>query len=132
MSDVVKKGGDKTFTVDRYTISVSLKDVDSSGAVLPDTEIVESLALEGAQDTEDAFDRFLNWYLVYRSEFFPTLRRQDITGVKETSRQVNLRENHPAVACHQADIPTKNTAGEVIGNKLLNVTFSKFAFGMLL
>jgi hypothetical protein len=120
MSEVVNKK-DKTATFGRFLISVSL-----------DNKIQECLAVEGVDGTDDAVDRFLNWYLVYRSEFFPTLKRDDIDSVKDTIRELELGEKSLLTNKYELDIPTKDSEGNVTGNQILSITFSPFKFGMLL
>jgi len=117
MSDVVKK--DKTVTIDRYLVAVSY-----------DNSYRESFALEGVDTIDNAVDRFLNFYLVFRSKQFPTLRREDIESVKETSIKLDLPEGSPALAEYKVEIPEKS--GEDTLQKTLTITFSRFQWGMLL
>lgn len=120
MSDVVDKK-EKTITYGRFLISVSLDGV-----------VQEGLAVEGADGTDDAMDRLLNWYLVFRSASFPTLKRDDIESVKESTREMVLKEESLLVARYEVDIPTKDKENVVVGKQVLSVTFSPFKFGMLL
>lgn len=120
MSDIVNKKETKTVTFDRYTVAVAIDGV-----------AMESFALEGVDNTENAFNRLLNWYLVYRSKNFPGLVYDQIAEVKESAEVVDLPEGHPAIAKHRCFVPTKNeTTGEE-KEVVLEVIFSQFKFGML-
>ena len=121
MSDIVNKKESRTVTFDRYTVAVAL-----------DGEMIESFALEGVDNTDNAFGRLLNWYLVYRSRNFPGLVHEEIALVKESSEKLELPENHPAIAKHRCFVPVKNDVGEVEKEVELTATFSSFKFGMLL
>lgn len=117
MSDVVNKNK-KTVSMDRYIVSTAI-----------DGNIHDGFVVEGVTDTEDALERFLNWYLIYRSSFFPEITREDIDDIKATSSKVELEASHPALAKYNITIPSKTPEGQ---DKLLEVVFSKHLFGMLL
>lgn len=117
MSDVVNKTK-KTVTVDRYIVSTAI-----------DGNMYDGFVVEGAENTEDALDRFLNWYLIFRSNYFPGIVREDIEDIKESSIKLTLEPNHPALAKYQVTIPSKS---EELKEKVLEIVFSKHLFGMLL
>lgn len=121
MSEIINKQEKRTTTFDRYTVAVALDGV-----------MMESFALEGVDDTDNAFLRLLNWYLVYRSKNFPGLTYEQIAGVKETVEKVDLPGDHPAIAKHICLVPIKDEEGNLIKEVELSVVFSSFKFGMLL
>lgn len=117
MSNIVDKK--KTVTYDRYTVAVALNG-----------EMMESFALEGVENTDRAFQRLLNWYLVYRSKNFPGLVYEQIEEVKESAEKLDLPQDHPAIAKHRCFVPIKDDTGE--REVELTAVFSSFKFGMLL
>ena len=117
MSDVVNKNK-KTVNVDRYIVSTAI-----------DGNMYDGFVVEGAEDTEDALDRFLNWYLIFRSGYFPGIVRDDIEDIKSTATKVELEPNHPALAKYKVTIHGK---AENFQDKTLELIFSKHLFGMLL
>lgn len=117
MSDVINKTK-KTVTVDRYIVSTSI-----------DGNIHDGFVVEGVSNTDDALDRFLNWYLIFRSSYFPEITREDIEDIKQTINKQQLDPSHPALAKYSLIITSKSENHQ---DKKLEVVFSKYLFGMLL
>jgi len=110
----------KTFNVVLYTVVVSL-----------DGQMEESFSVEGP-DTKFSFEKFLKWYLVFRSKKFPNLVYSDIEEVVKSSHEVSTDAQEFVVGVHQAAIPIKNESKEATGKVTLTGTFSKATYGMFL
>lgn len=110
----------KTFTVAMYTIVVSLDD-----------QMEESFSVEGSSTTH-AFEKFIHWYLIFRSKKFPNLAYADIEGVIKSAHEVVMDAQDFVVGVHETVIPVKNEAKEAIGQVALTGTFSKAMYGMFL
>ena len=119
-SEEYPKKGVKTFNVMMYTIVVSLNG-----------QMEESFSVEGP-DTKFSFEKFLNWYLVFRSKKFPNLAYSDIEGVVKSISEVPSSLGEFVVGTLEAVVPVKNEVKETVGQVTLTGTFSKASYGMFL
>jgi hypothetical protein len=110
--------------VQRYLIAVSV-----------DNKLDECFQLEGVKgDTKTAFQKFLNWYLVYRSVKFDGLVADDIGDIVDEVEDVEL-EGEYVLGKHKALVPVFKGEGEqreVTHYKKVEASFFAAKFGMML
>lgn len=69
-----------------------------------DGEAVSAFSLEALNDAERACDRFLDWFLVRRSAWFAEITPEDVDGIKESKRKVDVNDKTDAEYMFHVDL----------------------------
>ena len=113
MSNIANEKTKKTFKMGSFNVDVKI-----------DGETFEAVTVEGS-DSRMAFERFVKWYVVFRSTYFPGLVYSDVEAIIEEIEDLEHDEVNPLmIGRHTVEIPIKD-GDETTGYKTLTGTFFK-------